>query len=721
MRWQIVVASTFGLAFGAAVDDSSEMNPIRKVVNLLQQMQKKVTAEGAREAELYEKFMCHCKTGGGDLSGSIGAAETKIPAVSSSIEESEQKLVQTKADLKQAQSDRAGAKDAMKEATALREKEAATFAASKAEYDTNIAAINKAVNALEKGMSGGFLQTQSAQVLRKLALSKQDMSDIDRQELVAFLSGTQSTGYAPASGEITGILKELGDTMSKSLSEITSDEQSAIQTYGELMKAKNKEIEALTSSIESKTKLIGTLGVEIVQMKDDLSDTQEALAQDRQYLADLEKSCSTKTAEWEERQKTRADELVALADTIKILNDDDALELFKKTLPSASSSFVQMVSSVARVQNRALEILRNAHQQANPQDRAGIDLLVVALNGRKAAGKGTFDKVLKMIDDMVTLLKKEQRDDDDKKEYCGLQLDQADDKKKVIERNLEGVENGIATTTEAIGTLKEDIKSLEAGIKALDKSVSEATEQRKSENVEYKDLMASNGNAKDLLHFAKNRLNKFYNPKLYKPPPKRELSEGDRIFVNNGGDIPTEAPGGIAGTGVGAFFAQVSIHTVDAPPPPPETWGAYSRKSQENSGVMAMIDLLVKDLDKEMTEADTDEKNAQADYETMMMESSSKRSSDSKSLAGKVGTLADSEGELESLQEEKRASGRELMATSKYIASLHAECDWLLQYHDVRKQARAGEIESLNNAKAVLSGADFAMVQTAQHGFLARA
>jgi len=371
MRSHLVVASTLGVAFGAAVDDGSEMNPIRKVVNLLQQMQKKVTAEGEREKELYEKFMCHCKGGGGDLSGSIGAAETKIPSVSSSIEESEQKLVQTKADLKQAQSDRASAKDAMKEASALREKEAATFAASKSEYDTNIAAINKAVVALEKGMSGGFLQTTQAQVLRRLALSKQDMSDIDRQELVAFLSGTQSTGYAPGSGEITGILKELGDTMTKALAEITSDENSAIQTFGELMKAKNKEVQALTSSIESKTKQIGELGVQIVQMKDDLSDTQEALAQDQQYLADLEKSCSTKTGEWEERQKTRADELVALADTIKVLNDDDALELFKKTLPGASSSFVQMVSSVARVQSRALELLRHAHQQANPQDRSG--------------------------------------------------------------------------------------------------------------------------------------------------------------------------------------------------------------------------------------------------------------------------------------------------------------------------------------------------------------
>merc|ERR1719436_643932 len=115
----------------------------------------------------------------------------------------------------------------------------------------------------------------------------------------------------------------------------------------------------------------------------------------------------------------------------------------------------------------------------------------------------------------------------------------------------------------------------------------EATEQRKAENVEYKELMASNGAAKELLGFAKNRLNKFYSPALYKAPPKQELSTQDRIVVNFGGEAPpTEAPGGIAGTGV-EVFAQISAHTQgrgkhqrDAPAPPPETWNAYTKKTQ---------------------------------------------------------------------------------------------------------------------------------------------
>merc|ERR1719330_1823922 len=227
----------------------------------------------------------------------------------------------------------------------------------------NIAAVSKAVTALEKGMSGGFLQTKAAQVLR-LAIAKEEMLEGDRQDLIAFLSGAQSDSYAPASGQIVGILKELGATMAKNLADVTNEEKESISTYDGLMDAKKKEVAALTASIETKTKQVGDLGVQIVQMKEDLTDTEAALAEDQKFLADLKKSCSTKTAEWEERSKTQAEELVALADTIKILNDDDALELFKKTLPGASASFVQVSSSSSNVKSRALAVLRGARTSA---------------------------------------------------------------------------------------------------------------------------------------------------------------------------------------------------------------------------------------------------------------------------------------------------------------------------------------------------------------------
>jgi chromosome segregation ATPase len=486
------------------------------------------------------------------------------------------------------------------------------------------------------------------------------------------------------------------------------------------MASKKEEVDALTASIEQKLKEIGEVGIEVVEMKEDVDDTANALAADKKFLAELEKGCATKTKEWEERSKTRAEELVALADTIKVLNDDDALDLFKKTLPSASASLMQTAVSSKSLQMRALQEIRKVQRAAGVHHRPGLDFLVLALSGRSALSQKNFDKVIAMIDSMVAELKTEQQDDTDKLEYCKVQLDLADDKKKALERSIADLEKEIAKAKELIATLTDDIAALTAGIVALDKSVVEATETRKEENEEFKALMAADTAAKDLLTFAKNRLNKFYNPSLYVAPPKRELSAGDRLYENFGGELTTAAPGGIANTGV-AVLAEVAGHAQNlvAPPPPPATWGAYSKKSEESTGVIGMIDLLIKDLDKEMTEATAEEKDGQADYETMMKESAAKRVADSQSLANKQSAKADTEKALSDLSTEKKDTTGELLATLKYTESLHSECDWLMKYFDVRKTARTGEIDSLVKAKAVLSGADYSLLQV-NKGFLRR-
>jgi len=392
--------------------------------------------------------------------------------------------------------------------------------------------------------------------------------------------------------------------------------------------------------------------------------------------------------------------LLALSDTIKVLNDDDALDLFKKTLPGASALLQLKVTEQSQRQ-QALAVIRAAHNDPK------LNFLALALESKKV----DFSKVLKMIDEMVATLKAEQNDDNDKKEYCNTQFDLADDKKKGLERDISNLGKAIEKAKEGVAGLSDEIKALEAGISALDKSVAEATEQRKEENTEYNELIAADGAAKELLGFAKNRLNKFYNPKLYKAPPKRELTDEDRATLAAGGTLaPTEAPGGIAGTGV-TVLADVSEHKA-APPPPPATAEAFSKKSEESNGVIALIDQLIGELTKEMTEAKATEKNAQEDYEKTMKDSAEKRSTDSKSVADKQKAKADLEADLEANTEEKGATSKTLAATLQHIQSLHAECDWLLQYFEVRKEARTGEIESLKTAKSVLSGADFALLET---------
>jgi len=514
-----------------------------------------------------------------------------------------------------------------------------------------------------------------------LLQSSEVVTDDKRQALMAFLQGSQGTGYVPASGEIIGILKELGGDMETGLADATSTENDSITNYEALMAAKGKEVASLSAAIEDKSVRTGEVAVAIAHAKNELSDTQAALMEDKKFLANMKDNCGNKEAEWAEISKTRAEETVAIAETIKILQDDDALELFKKTLPSASSSFVQVRARADKLSSHALSIIRAARIKASGPARQQLDFIALALHGKKMG----FEKVIKMIDDMMVMLKTEQTDDDGKKTYCGTELDSADDSKKALEQSVADSETAMADAEESIATLTSEIKALEEGIAALDKSVATATEQRQKEHEECESLIADNSKAKELIGFAKNRLNKFYNPKLYVAPPKRDLEEAAPAFV------------------------QISAHR-DAPPPPPQTFSAYSKKGEETNGVIAMLDMLVKDLDKEMQEGEVDEKDAQAEYEQMAGDAAEKRAADSASAMSKTSAKADTEVALQNHKDAHASSSKELMGKLEYIKSLHGECDWLMQYYDVRKEARASEADALTNAKAVLSGADFSML-----------
>jgi len=648
-------------AWAAHESTSLTANPIRRVVTLLQNMQKKVEEEGVKEKKLFEKFMCYCKNGLGDLKNTIDAAEAKVPKVTSALAESEALKEQLEKDIGELKGGTGDAKATIAKATGIREKEAAAFAKDSADKKTNIAALKKAIAAIEAGMAGKFLQTSAENVatLQQLVINM-DMSSTDRDMLTSFLS--QGTGYAPASGEILGMLKQMLETMQKELDEITTAEEKSVKDFEALIAAKEKELNANTGAMEAKIERAAEVGLEIVEMKEDLDDTQKALVEDKKFLAELEKDCGTKEEEWNKRCKIRAEELLAIGDTIKILNDDDALDLFKKTLPSASLLQLQVTS--AEVKQQALAALKASKGDSR------IDFIALALRSK---GQNVFDKVIGMIDEMVALLGEEQMQDDEKKKYCEAELDKTEDEKKELERKVDDLLKAQEEGKDTLATLGEEIEALADGIKALDKQVAEATENRKEENTEYKEEMAANVGAKKLLELAKGRLAKFYSPKS-----------------------------------AAASFVTVSLHGTGgaAPPPPPETWGAYKKQTEEAGGILGMLQTMIADVEKEITESKTEEKNAQEEYETLIADSGEKRRMDSKSLSDKESAKADLEKALQQMAKEEKTTKFEVMATAETLKDLHLECDWLLNNFEARKEARNGEMDALKKAKAVLSGAE---------------
>jgi len=714
-----MLAFLLGAVCAAAFEFETEAkeNPIRRIVNLLQQMQSEIEAEAKKDEDLNANFACYCKTNDGALSDSTASLRAKIPEIESDIKEAESLKAQLDQELKDHKADREAAKQAIDSATKQRQKEAEEFAASSSELNGNINSCKAAVTALTKGLQGSFLQTPAANALRNLVVQDTRLDRYGRETMTEFLSVKAGVHYTPVSNEVIGILKTMQEGMEKDLEEITTVENDAITTFEGLVSAKEKEIAAATEAIEVKTQRTGETAVQIVSLKNELEDTKDSLGADERFLMELKKNCATGADEYEARKKARGEELVAITETIKVLNDDDALDLFKKTL--ASPSLLQFQAKAKDIEAKATKALKKARG-------VEVNFILLALKGKKVG----FEKVIKMIDDLVGKLGEEQKDDDAQKDWCAKEFDSAEDEAKALKRRIGGLETKIGENEEAISKLVEEVDALNAGIKALDKAVEEASDQRREEHKAFVQTQAENNAALQLLEIAKNRLNKFYNPNLYKAPEQRELTEEEQIYVNSGGADPriaeNAAPaGGIAGTGVGNPLAFVQVRRdsdldgeTDAPPPPPETMDAY--QSKDSSGPIALIDRLKRDLERDTQENQHDEEEAQKDYEQTMSDSVAKRTADSKSVTEKEAQKAELEADLMGAKDLRKSKLAEMMATQEYITQLHGSCDFLIANYDLRKEARANEVEALKNAKAVLSGADFSFAQASTKHFLVR-
>merc|ERR1719178_180059 len=611
--------------------------------------------------------------------------------------------------------DREAAKADLEKATGIREKEHAEFVEETGDSKSNLDSMNAAIAALEKGMGKTFLQSQTATArVTKVVDASLSVDDYQRNLVLSFLSGKQNPfgDYSSSSGEIVGILKAMKDEMDKDLNGAISDEEKAASGFEELATAKKEEIAAASSAIETKTQRSGELAVSVVTTADDVEDTTKELDDLQSFLANLASQCATKKTEWAERCKVRADEIAAISEAIKILNDDDALDLFKKTLSleSVASSvstrkfgLLQQRTS-ASVASRVRNMVAAMARKGSPH-KAQLELLEMSLKAKKV----DFSKVLAMIDGMEKVLKEEQSDVDSTKAFCDKDLAKSAGEKKDTEEAIAASEAFIEETTAESAATADEIKELQKEIKDLDKAVAEATEQRKEEHADFLVFQQQSNAALQLIDKAKNRLMKFYRPTMYKEAPTQELTEEEKILAASGRSdmIATAAPEMIPGTTT-TVYAQIRSHTLDdaAPAPPPETWGAYQKKDGKSNGVIGLMDMLLKELSGDLTSSENEEKTSQTDYERLMADSQASRSQNVASITDKEAAKADMDTAIEETKAKLDSQQASLADIKQYILQLHANCDFIIDNYDLRKAARENELTSLANAKAVLSGAD---------------
>merc|ERR1719331_972241 len=645
---------------------------------------------------MYDKFMCYCDGNTGEMAKSVEEAAQRITELKAKLESSIAEKSQLDQDLIGHKQDREAANQDLAKATAIREKEHAEYLELTGESKENLDAMTSAIAALEKGMGGGFLQSKTSLMdrLHKILNSAQSLDAYQRSTVTAFLSGGQNPygDYHGQSGEIVGILKTMKDEMDAGLNGAVGDEEKAAAGYAELAAAKKEEISAAGSAIESKTQRSGTLAVTITTTKGDIKDTTNEMEDTEAFLANLKVECAEKKKEWAVRCQIRAEEVAAISEAIKVLNDDDALDLFKKTLSLSqgpAGSQLGFIQQNAAQHNRAQQALQQLESNKVDQKNLQVQFLENALKSKSV----DFTKVSQMVVEMETVLKEEQASDDAQKGFCDKDISSSEKEEKDTEEEIASSAALIEECKEASAATADEIAVLQKEIKELDLAVAEATEQRKEEHGEYIQFMEENNAAVQLLEKAKNKLFKFYRPSQY----TAETTAAPVVLSQQ----PTAQPDILEG------LAFVQVHQKEAPPPPPETWGAYKKKSGKSNGAIALLERLTKDLQDGIADAEHDEKTSQKDYETLMSDSQTSRAQKAQSITEKEAAKADLDLKVENASEQKTALEQELLNIKDYLSKLHAQCDFLVENYDVRKAARETELESLANAKAVLSGANF--------------
>jgi len=639
---------------------------------LLKDMLKQLEKEAEEDEEIYDKMACWCETNDKEKTKSIADAEARIASLTTKIEELTAQSSRLNTEIKNLEKEVAANQEALDKATAIRQKQLAEFNGEEKDLLQSISALKSAVTVLSKHHGGSLLQVPHTQQLRLAATLQHEMQKhaallqgvltrSERKVAAAFVQApedyfdaepTFKQSYAPASGEIFGILNQMKETFETNLSASQKEEMANQKAYEDLKAAKEEEIAAGQAQVDTKTQELADTDEKNAQAKQDIEDTRNSLSADEQFLMMLKEKCAMTDKEWEERQKTRQLEMEACSKALAVLSSDDAHDLFTKTFNFIQASAESSEDSSRRSQASSL-LSATAKKLNSPR------LATLATQVRLDA----FTRVKKAIDDMIAQLTQEKADEIRHKDFCvdefntnQLQTEKKEREKSDVIAKIEDLEMTIDELTKAIETLKSEIAEMQVQLKR-------AGEDREKQNKEFQGTVADQRETQKMLQAALNILAEFY--------------------------------------GKAALLQQEP-----AGPPPPAGFEGY-KKNAASGGVMSMLQQIINDAKAMEAECIRAEEDAQKAYEDFVKETNSSVEEKNKDIVNKSEIKAKAEADLVEAKETKESVMLELEQLSNYNAELHQSCDFVVKNFEVRQTARDEEVEALKQAKAILSGAKF--------------
>merc|ERR550534_2716566 len=487
---------------------AAKNRPVSKVITLLKDMLKQLEKEAEEDEEIYDKMACWCETNDKEKTKGIADAEAKIADLTTKIEELTASSSRLGAEIKNLEKEVAQNQEALDKATAIREKQLAEFNAEEKDLLESISALKAAIVVLSKHHGGALTQLPRSHMLSVAAtiqhrlqthasLLQGVLTPSEKRLAAAFAQSPEDyfdakatfrQSYAPQSGEIFGILKQMKATFEENLSQSQKEEMANQKAYEDLKAAKEDEIAAGQAQIDTKTQELADTDEKNAQAKEDIEDTRNPLAADEQFLMMLKEKCSMTDKEWEARQKTRQEEMEAVSKALAILSGDDAHDLFTRTFNPALLQ-KDAAENVARQAKASKLLSAVAAKFHNPR------LSTLAYQVRLDA----FTRVKKAIDDMIAQLLQEKTDEIKHKDFCTEEFNQNQLQTEKKEREKTDIIGKIETLEMDIKALTEAIEGLKAEIAEMQVQLKRAGEDREKENKEFQMTVADQRETQKLL------------------------------------------------------------------------------------------------------------------------------------------------------------------------------------------------------------------------------
>lgn len=686
------------------------LSPITRVVELLKALSGKLEEELKTETDLFIKYQCWAKTVIDTKTASNKAAESRIDYLDTYIADIEAGRVEFTSERSDLEKELAGLNSDIETATAIRDKEHADYLAAKDEMTKGIAALKDAIAVLKaaneekgedsllrmearlgQGSRSGVTQAQSLE--RAALIGRQYLSKGDAHFLQRLLTGDEPISkdwkklnrkatfkmkYKQRSGEIQGVLEKLQADFEAGLKEADSKEEQAAKEFETLMASKKGQKETAEEGLTNMEKETGAAGLAKSDAEAEKTDLKTQVENDEKFIKETKDDLDTKSTEWDERKTLRTGEIEAVSKAIAILSDDEARDLFKRSLASQSKSelqvsflqrsvhrHVQVASEFRRQCNSAVAVLRGAARQAG-DDRVALIATRVGM-----VSQGKMETVIKAIDELIETLKKEGTEDETTKEQC--ESDREADTKQAAD-----LSNEIDELTEKAEKLQTEIEEIEAEIeekqeeiKTIEKQMKEAKELREEQHAEWVKSDKDDEEAEAVVRDAIAVLDSFYK------------ENGLALLLQR----HRQAPEVVAG---------------EAPPPPPATWEEPYKGAEESKGILAILDVIAQDIAKDRADAKKQEDDAEKEYQSFVKESDSQISTLNDSISTLTGQKGDKEEEMKTAKETKVTKKGELEAVMKKLKDAQPGCDFFLVNFDIRKSNREIEIGSLEKAKSIL-------------------